>query len=189
MVNSKIKKKQKSTKKRKKKVKKTSFTFDILLLLCILVLGGLVHFYIGSIYVISNDNMSTFLNPGSRVFVSKIHYGIINPVTNESTGLKLGAPKRGDVILFKSNESNNIIFMRVLGVPGDRVSYRYDTILINSKIIKKQYYRKRQFRKLHTIKLRANMFFVAGDNIDNDTFGGNFEIVSRQQILGKVIFK
>ncbi|MCK4668048.1 signal peptidase I [Candidatus Dependentiae bacterium] len=189
MVNSKTKKKTKSTKKRKKKSHKFSFTFDILIILSILILGGLVHFYIGSIYIISNDNMSTFLNPGSRVFVSKIHYGIINPVTNESTELKFGAPKRGDVILFKSSKSDNIIFMRILGIPGDKVSYRYDTILINSKILKKQYYRKRQFRKLHTIKLKENMFFVAGDNVDNDTFGGNFEIVSRQQILGKVIFK
>ncbi|MDE4957633.1 signal peptidase I, partial [Francisella tularensis subsp. holarctica] len=60
-------------------------------------------------------------------------YGIRAPFTNE-TLIKVGAPKRGDIVVFHFPVNPNVDFVkRVIGLPGDVISYNDKMLTINGK--------------------------------------------------------
>lgn len=188
MAKSKKKKKTSKSKRSKKKtIKLSTIIKNTLIYFLIIAVGFFIHFNVISFMTIRNNFMIPALEKGTAVPVCKICYGIINPFNNENTGIFFKSPSRGDIIVFKSKEDDRLIVMRVLGVPGDTVSYVNRTILVNSKIPRQDYHRNRDFRHLHKFKLNKDMYFVCGDNKAEDSYGGNFEIVFKYQILGKVL--
>ncbi|HDS09827.1 MAG TPA: signal peptidase I [Firmicutes bacterium] len=175
---------------KKQKSKKKSW-FSLIDLIFIVLLAGLVlsvHYFVLVRLRVSNQYMLNLLNEGDFVFLYRSCYGLYNPLTDEMTDIFWGSPTRGDIILFKSEDGGRKV-MRILGLPGDKVSYRSGLIFIDSNLIQEPYYRNRSFTVLNPLKLRENIYFVAGDNSALDEYGGNFEIISRNQILGKVLKK
>ena len=75
----------------------------------------------------SNSMMPTLLT-GDFILVNKFNYGIRLPVLDTKIA-DLGAPERGDVVVFRFPEDPSTPFIkRIVGVPGDRIAY-YDKIL------------------------------------------------------------
>ncbi|MGM9986540.1 MAG: signal peptidase I [Bacillaceae bacterium] len=58
---------------------------------------------------------------------------IVNKLSNY-----IGEPDRFDIIVFKATESKDYI-KRVIGLPGDKVEYRNDTLYINGKAYEEPY--------------------------------------------------
>ncbi|WP_342042811.1 signal peptidase I [Bacillus sp. OTU2372] len=51
---------------------------------------------------------------------------------------KIGEPKRFDIVVFHASENTDYI-KRVIGLPGDRIEYKDDTLFVNGKAYKEPY--------------------------------------------------
>lgn len=91
--------------------------------------------FIAEPFRIPSGSMYPTLEIGDFIIVNKFTYGIKLPVT-QTTVLPLGEPDRGDVIVFKFPDNPEIDFIkRVVGVPGDEISYVGRTLFINGKAV------------------------------------------------------
>ena len=92
-----------------------------------LVVLVLRSFIVEPFRIPSNSMMPTLLT-GDFILVNKFDYGIRLPVVDTKI-VDIGAPERGDVVVFRFPEDPSTPFIkRVVGVPGDRIAY-YDKIL------------------------------------------------------------
>lgn len=89
-------------------------------------------------YQIPSSSMRSGLIPGDFILVNKFNYGIRLPVTNK-VAIAISSPKRGDVMVFNypNNPRENFI-KRVIGVPGDSVSYHNKHLSINGKPVPRE---------------------------------------------------
>jgi signal peptidase I len=67
--------------------------------------------------------------------VNKYAYGIRLPVVNKKI-IEVGDPQRGDVMVFKyPKDMSQDYIKRVIGVPGDKITYENKRLTINGKPI------------------------------------------------------
>ena len=88
---------------------------------------------------IPSGSLKPTLLIGDFILVNKFNYGIRLPVTHTKI-LSIGEPKRGDIVVFREppNESRDLI-KRVIGIPGDHISYKDKVIYINGKQIPQKF--------------------------------------------------
>ncbi len=72
---------------------------------------------------------------GDFIVVNKYSYGLRLPVLNAKI-VDLGEPKRGDVVVFRYPVDPSVNFIkRVIGMPGDTVTYREKRLFINGEAV------------------------------------------------------
>lgn len=82
---------------------------------------------------IPSGSMMPTLLVGDFILVNKFAYGIRLPVSKTKM-VELGEPARGDIVVFRWPENPRLDYIkRVVGLPGDRISYRKKTLLINGE--------------------------------------------------------
>ncbi|MBK9293187.1 MAG: signal peptidase I [Oligoflexia bacterium] len=87
-------------------------------------------------YVIPSGSMLPTLLIHDHIFVNKLVYGVRFPFT-ERWMVKFKNPERGDVIVFKYPEDPSTFFIkRVVGVPGDKISWDGNQLVVNGEKIK-----------------------------------------------------
>jgi len=92
-----------------------------------------IRSFIAEPFRIPSQSMMPTLLQGDFILVNKFSYGLRLPVTNTKI-LDLGAPQRGDVIVFHYPENPSIDYIkRVVGVPGDHVAYQDKVLTINGQ--------------------------------------------------------
>lgn len=97
-----------------------------------LIVFFLRTFFIGN-FLIPTASMTPTLPVGDFIFVNKTAYGIRAPFTNH-TLIKVGEPKRGDIAVFHFPVNPNVDFVkRIVGLPGDVISYKNKMLTINGK--------------------------------------------------------
>jgi len=80
---------------------------------------------------IPSGSMMPTLLTGDFILVNKYAYGIRLPVLNTKI-LETGAPQRGDVVVFRYPKDPSVDYIkRVVGIPGDRISYYNKVLHIN----------------------------------------------------------
>lgn len=155
-----------------------------------LVVAILAVFIIQSVlfssYVVHGQSMMPTIHNGNRVIVNKIDYDF-------------STPERFDIIIFHHTEEKDYI-KRVIGLPGDSLHYKNDTLYVNGKPIKEPYlkpYKKRfdqgNLTKNFTLKevtgksqVPKGMVFVMGDNRRHSYDSRYFGFVPMDKIVGKV---
>ena len=129
------------------------------------------------------SSMEPTISVGDRFFVNRVVY-------------KVGEPQRGDIIVFRSNASNEaaLHIRRVIGIPGDIIQIVDGRIIINGKT----YTEGQDFPKITNaglakkpIQIESGEYFVLGDNRNNseDSRYGDIGLVKEKYITGKVWFK
>ncbi|WP_280154622.1 signal peptidase I [Piscinibacter sp. XHJ-5] len=84
-------------------------------------------------FKIPSGSMIPTLLVGDLILVNKYHYGVRLPVINKKI-IANHDPQRGDVMVFRYPKDTSIDYIkRVVGVPGDEVSYRNQQLFINGQ--------------------------------------------------------
>ena len=96
----------------------------------ILIVFSLRSFLVEPFKIPSGSMIPTLLI-GDFILVNKYTYGIRLPVANMKI-IKMNEPQRGDVMVFRFPEDPSIDYIkRVIGIPGDTVTYRNKQLSIN----------------------------------------------------------
>jgi signal peptidase I len=89
-------------------------------------------------FKIPSGSMIPTLLVGDLILVNKFHYGVRLPVINKKI-IANNDPKRGDVMVFRYPLDPNIDYIkRVVGVPGDEISYRNQRLYLNGELVRTQ---------------------------------------------------
>lgn len=93
----------------------------------------LVRSFIVEPFKIPSGSMMPTLLAGDYILVNKFTYGLRVPILN-STFVNIKQPARGDVAVFHYPPDPSIDYIkRVIGLPGDKVSYQNKRLSINGK--------------------------------------------------------
>ncbi|PLT27709.1 signal peptidase I [Peribacillus deserti] len=153
-------------------------------------IGFLIYLFITSFlfssYVVDGHSMQPVLRDRDRLIVSKISY-------------RLHEIKRFDVVVFHGVNEQDYV-KRVIGLPGDSISFRNDELFINGRRYAEPYLGKHEYPLVgqkytgdFTIeevtgrkKVPSNQLFMMGDNRLNSMDSRHFGFVSKNQVVGKV---
>ncbi len=95
----------------------------------------LLRSFIAEPFKIPSGSMLPTLVVGDFILVNKFVYGLRLPVLNKKI-VRLGQPKRGDVVVFRYPKDPSIDYIkRVVGLPGDTVSYINKQLKVNGQRI------------------------------------------------------
>jgi len=181
----------------------------------ILLLVLVIRSFLFEPFRIPSGSMMPTLVEGDFIFVNKFAYGLRLPVINTKV-VQIGEPQHGDVVVFKLPEDPSINYIkRVVGLPGDTVTYDKDKhrISINGKPVAAetigayedpQYILGREQLGDHdhhfllmpnnpsrggTFVVPAGHYFMMGDNRDNsrDSRFDGVDYVPEDNLVGRAV--
>mgnify|MGYP000854969082 FL=1 len=108
-----------------------------------------------------------------------------------------GEPKKGDVIVFKSNletkdGKKKLLIKRVIGVPGDTVDIKDGEVYLNGKKDNQQYTKDGTTTgRIDNMKVPKGKLFCMGDNrtVSIDSRSDRVGLVKEEDVVGKVVFR
>lgn len=167
--------------------------------------------FIAEPFQIPSSSMVPTLEVGDYILVNKFTYGIRLPVLRTKV-LDLGEPQRGDVMVFFPPHMNETYYIkRVIGVPGDVVSYRNKRLYVNDEPVPLEQLAivpdgrsrvqvglaelggRRHLQQVDllrpprdfTVTVKPGHYFMMGDNRDNSSDSRVWGQVSERDIVGK----
>ena len=162
-------------------------------------------------FQIPSSSMVPTLEVGDYILVNKYTYGIRLPVVRTKVWA-LNEPKRGDVMVFFPPHMNETYYIkRVIGLPGDTVTYRNKSLAVNGVPLEEEtlavlpegssQYRvglealgdARHLVKVNdsrpprdfSVKVKPGHYFMMGDNRDNSSDSRIWGQVPEKDIVGK----
>lgn len=158
---------------------------------------------------VPTGSMKPTILEGDQILVNKLAYDIRLPFTNIHL-LKLSDPVRGDVIVFDSKASGNKLVKRVIGVPGDVVSLKDNSLTINGEPLKYEEVASTrsttdkqeknllgteylirtgkhgsELSNFQAVKVPTDYYLALGDNRDNSADSRVIGFIPRNEIVGR----
>ncbi len=97
----------------------------------VLLIVLIIRSFIVEPFHIPSGSLEPTLIRGDFIFANKYDYGLRLPVTHTKI-LNIGEPKVGNIALMRSPFNKNIdLIKRMIGVPGDKISYINKVLYIN----------------------------------------------------------
>ena len=171
--------------------------------------------FLGEPYQIPSESMVPTLEVGDFILVNKYAYGVRLPVLGTKV-FEVGAPERGDIMVFIPPHDSRYFIKRVIGLPGDHIRYENKALYINGQRARYEFVREfhdligrnavpvREYRETfdrdaHTTYryptedkpqewlVPEDSFFVMGDNRDRSDDSRRWKYVSESKIVGKAV--
>ncbi len=134
--------------------------------------------YVAFLTVVPTGSMIPTVEPHSIIIATKVY----NP---EKT------IKRGDIVLFKSEEMGNILFKRCIGLPGERVDItKSGQIFINDAPLNEYYVKNTQQQEPQSFQIPEDCYFFLGDNRSGsfDAREWHQPYISKDKLIGEARF-
>lgn len=140
--------------------------------------------------IVNGASMEDTLHDGDYMFMSRQAYRNHNP-------------EKGDIVIIQStldyekSDKGKLIIKRVIGLPGDTVEIRGDTLYVNGEQIQEDYIKDGITpagdipAEGETLTVPEGSFFVLGDNRCNSTDSRSSEVglITKEDIKGKVFLR
>jgi len=156
-----------------------------------LIFAAIIAFVFRSLffspYVVKGESMLPNLQNGNRLVVSK-----------------LSELQRFDVIVFHAPDSSEKYIKRIIGLPGDTIEMKDDTLYVNGKAYHEPYLEKLKDQKLEGMLLTGDFtlseivgkkvvpegyVFVLGDNRLVSKDSRHFGLLPIKEIVGKAVLR
>lgn len=159
-------------------------------LIIAILLAIVIRYFLFAPIVVDGSSMMPTLSDQDRMIVNKFAYTI-------------GEPERFDIIVFHAPENKDYI-KRVIGLPGDEIEYKNDTLYVNGEPYDEPYLE--EFKKLvldgpltepFTLEeipsigqktVPEGHLFVMGDNRRSSKDSRHIGTVELDKVLGKTSF-
>jgi signal peptidase I len=161
-------------------------------------------------FQIPSASMVPTLEVGDYILVNKFKYGIRLPVLGTKV-FEVGEPQRGDVMVFFPPHKDIYFIKRVIGLPGDQVTYTDKVLKINGEVVGQTLLAElpplqpvvqlvqerlgevnylinndmRIFRGNFSITVKPGHYFMMGDNRDNSSDSRVWGQVPEERIVGQ----
>ena len=95
-------------------------------------------------------------------------------------------PTRGDIIVFEHPNQDLNLIKRVIGVPGDHIEIRDQTVVVNNIELEETYIQADP-NYSGVWDVQDGSYFVLGDNRNNSSDSHTWNALPRENILGKAL--
>jgi len=130
-----------------------------------LVLALIIRTFVVQAFKIPSGSMIPTLRVGDHILVNKFIYGLPVPFMNKKF-LSLHKPQRGDIIVFKfPGDQTKDYIKRVVGVPGDTIEVRGNSLFINGREAPKNLIGAYRYEDPRTYEQTGNLY---QENIDGN---------------------
>ncbi|MBO8171051.1 MAG: signal peptidase I [Bacillaceae bacterium] len=146
-----------------------------------LALALFIRSFLFAPFVVDGVSMLPNLKHGEKLIVNQVAYWF-------------GEPERGDIIVFHYAHDKDYI-KRVIGLPGETVEVRDDTLYINGKIVKEPYIitEKDQYQRqgmswtedFGPVKVPQDKLFVMGDNRPVSDDSRDIGTIEMDRVVGR----
>jgi signal peptidase I len=143
----------------------------------------LIRTYVFQTFYIPSASMEPTLQIGDRLIVDKL-------------SVDFGTIHRGDIVVFKAPPSENCgakvadLVKRVIGVPGDLLTSKGNTIYVNGKPFKEAWTHTEPLGPaISAVTVSANHYFMVGDNHSDSCDSRSWGSVPRSDIIGKAFVR
>lgn len=143
-----------------------------------LIIVSLVHFFLGTLFLVSGSSMEPNFVENQIIFVEKISYLQSSARRGEVVGLR-----------FPGDPQNRKFIKRIIGLPGEKIEIKEGQVLINGNLLLETYL----VSDLQTggninLTLAKDQYYILGDNrpISNDS--RIFGPISKRDLIGRAYF-
>ncbi|NOQ65094.1 MAG: signal peptidase I [Methyloprofundus sp.] len=96
----------------------------------------LLRSFVAEPFRIPSGSMMPTLLIGDFILVNKFSYGVRLPIINKKI-IDMGSPERGDAVVFRYPKNPSVDYIkRLIGLPGDRISYFNKQLTVNGQAVK-----------------------------------------------------
>lgn len=196
---------------------KKKFWVDFSWIVFFIIVFILVKLCVVGLYLVPSPSMLPSLIPGDRIITNKLAYGLSLPFLQKPI-TQWATPNRGDVIVFSFTDNPDIFVKRVIGLPGDLITFQEGVVSVNREplVLRKlpqaddptlnlfdegnlrifndshPIYMSRlpskTFFESHRYLVPPNKYFVLGDNRDNSADSRAYGYVDSKNIYGQASF-
>ena len=155
----------------------------VVIIIAEVAVSVLMRAYVVQTFYIPSGSMEPTLQIGDRIVVSKlsVEWGTIN---------------RGDILVFKAPPSEHCgapvtdLVKRVIGLPGDTLTSKGNTIYINGKALKETWTHYEPLTPaIGKVVVPANHYFMMGDNHPDSCDSRFWGSIPRSDVIGKAFIK
>ena len=151
----------------------------ITILVAFVVVFGFIRPFVVEAYRIPSESMEPTLEVGDRLLANKFIY-------------RFKEPERGDIVVFDSVEGDDeTLVKRVIGVGGDKIRVRGNTLLVNNKSQDEPYVNKKDPSRgsYGPTRVPEGYVFVMGDNRGNSADSRVFGPVPLENVEGEAFLR
>ncbi|MCU7679215.1 signal peptidase I [Bacillus thuringiensis] len=142
----------------------------------------LLRFFVFFPYSINGESMAPTIHNNERVLVNKVIF-------------QISSIKRFDIVAIQTESSNKNLVKRIIGLPGERLEYKKNTLYINGQKVEDPFNdNTKDFSLINTYnfkKIPSDKYFVLGDNrpFSHDSRSLDIGLISKSEIKGKIQFR
>jgi len=144
------------------------------------VVALLLRAFLFQAFFIPSESMESTLRVDDRVLVNKLSY-------------RFGDVERGEVVVFRRPEDQpgefRDLIKRVIGLPGETIEARGNTILIDGKVLIEPYLTPGEIiDDFGPVVIPEGEYFMMGDNRDNSGDSRVFGTIEEDRLIGRAFF-